>query len=167
MSAFPAPSIRSLGSLIGKIKWLLDAEFLRLLREAGVGVTPEQWSLMVAVHAGPEPTQTELARRVFKDKTNVTRLLDALERDGLVERVVHPADRRASLVRLTDSGCRITEVVFPVAHRLNAEALEALDEDERERLIDLLDKLKSGLAARRTTMTRAGRHDKSSFSRIF
>ena len=35
---------------------------------------------------------------------NVTGLIDALEHDGLVERLPHPSDRRATLVRLTVAG---------------------------------------------------------------
>lgn len=47
---------------------------------------------------------TELARRVDVSKQAMQQLLAALARDGVVETVADPKDRRAKLVRLTTSG---------------------------------------------------------------
>jgi DNA-binding MarR family transcriptional regulator len=51
-----------------------------------------------------EPTMNELARLLELDKSSVTGLVDRAERRGLVARVPLATDRRAVLVRLTDTG---------------------------------------------------------------
>ncbi|MGK5636708.1 MarR family winged helix-turn-helix transcriptional regulator [Streptomyces sp. URMC 126] len=50
------------------------------------------------------PSFGELARLLGCDKTNVTGLIDRLERRGLVRRDPDPADRRVSRAALTDEG---------------------------------------------------------------
>jgi len=48
----------------------------------------------------------ELANAVVLTRSGVTRLVDGLERDGLVTRVSCPSDKRGTLVALTDEGMR-------------------------------------------------------------
>lgn len=139
------PPVRSLGSLLSKVKWLVDARLTRKLRDAGLSVTPEQWSVLVAVHAAPGPTQAEIAARVFKDKTNVARILDLLDRRGWIERRDDERDRRAYRVHLTREGQAVTRAIIPIAHALNAEATACLDARERDLLLDLLEKVKEHL----------------------
>ncbi len=55
------------------------------------------------VHAGPS-TQRALAEALRSSPRNITGLVDGLEHDGFVSRSPHPADRRSTLVTLTDKG---------------------------------------------------------------
>ncbi|MFE7861367.1 MarR family winged helix-turn-helix transcriptional regulator, partial [Streptomyces sp. NPDC057403] len=64
----------------------------------------------------------------------VTSIVDALERDGLVERLRHPQDRRAFLLRLTDEGLRCHREAEEVDRRALAEATAGLDDEDRERM---------------------------------
>jgi DNA-binding MarR family transcriptional regulator len=74
--------------------------------------------------------------------TNVTALIDGLERDGLVERRPHPSDRRATLIHArTKKDCagyreRVAEVFETT-----------LTEEERRELLCLLDKILTALPA--------------------
>ncbi|MFI9722879.1 MarR family winged helix-turn-helix transcriptional regulator [Streptomyces sp. NPDC052396] len=52
----------------------------------------------------------DLAREVGLDRSNVTRRADHLERAGLLRREPNPADRRATLLALTDEGQRVVGV---------------------------------------------------------
>src|SRR6266851_3740631 len=54
-------------------------------------------------------SQIELARRQRVEAPTVCRMVDRLVRDGLVERLPHPDDRRASRVVLTEEGRRAAE----------------------------------------------------------
>jgi DNA-binding MarR family transcriptional regulator len=58
------------------------------------------WSLM----RQPGATQRELSQTLRCTPRNVTDLVDALEKSGLVARGPHPTDRRATLVKLTRRG---------------------------------------------------------------
>lgn len=150
------PSVRSLGSLLSKVKWLVDARFIGMLDSAGIDITPEQWSVLIALHAHPGASQTELARRAFKDKSNVGRILDLLHRRGWVERAQHPGDRRTRRISLTVEGEAVTRAVFPIVSALNEQATAGLDPAEASLLLDLLERIKRDLEAR-TGGTNTGR----------
>lgn len=139
------PSVRSLGSSITKIKWLVDAHLNLLLSSAGLTFTPEQWSVLIALYTAPGISQTELAARTFKEKSNVGRILDLLQSRGWTERTGHPTDRRAYQVRLTSSGKAVTRAAFPIVTSLNERALSGLSTEERRTLLDLLDRVKTNL----------------------
>jgi DNA-binding MarR family transcriptional regulator len=71
---------------------------------------------------------------------DVTRLIDRLDRLGLVRRDRSPHDGRAVLVSLTDEGAALLEVLDPHVHRAHRAQLGHLDEDELDTLNRLLTK---------------------------
>lgn len=85
---------------------------------------------------------SELSQRMMVSGGNVTGITDNLERDGLVERVAIPEDRRARKVRLTEKG----HVVFHEMAKTHAtwidSLLSGLTAQEQQQLYALLGKLK-------------------------
>ncbi|MFJ6123297.1 MarR family winged helix-turn-helix transcriptional regulator [Streptomyces sp. NPDC054775] len=71
-----------------------------------------------------------------------TSIVDGLERDGLVERVRHPHDRRAFLLRVTDKGLRRHHEAEEVDRLALAEATAGLDANDRARLRALLARIR-------------------------
>ncbi|MHB9863843.1 MarR family winged helix-turn-helix transcriptional regulator [Streptomyces sp. YIM S03343] len=72
-----------------------------------------------------------------------TSIVDSLERDGLVERVRHPDDRRAFLLRLTDKGVQCHREAEEVDRVALAEATGGLDAEERQQLRELLGRIRA------------------------
>jgi len=60
----------------------------------------------------------DLAHSVVLSPGRVTRLVDSLEREGLVARAPDPASRRASVARLTDAGCEALRAAAVTHHAL-------------------------------------------------
>lgn len=109
---------------------------LRRLRaeDDELGISPPRLSaLSVVVFAGPLPIG-ELATAEGVAPPTMTRLVDGLERDGLVRREADPADRRGVLVRATAKGSRVLttgrrrrlQVLAGELRRLSASELAAL-----------------------------------------
>lgn len=71
-------------------------------------------------------------------RPNVTKLVDGLERGGLVERLPHPSDRRMVQAHVTRQGLRVAEEALPGRGEVMRELWDALDDDELERLVALL-----------------------------
>lgn len=88
-----------------------------------------------------ELTPTELARLRMMTSGGMTAALDRLERKGLIERVPNPADRRGSLVRLTETGRDIVDAAMTRHVAVEQQLLSGLDDDEQAQLIALLRKL--------------------------
>ncbi|WP_067676173.1 MarR family winged helix-turn-helix transcriptional regulator [Nocardia miyunensis] len=68
-----------------------------------LGLTMQQAELLCQLRGHP-PSFGELASALGCDKTNVTGLVDRLERRGLLARRTDPADRRVTRVVITDQG---------------------------------------------------------------
>src|SRR3954451_6602701 len=69
------------------------------------GTTLPRFDLMAQLERHPEGLKmNELSRMLMVTGGNVTTIVDQLEKEGLVERLAEPADRRASRIRLTRPG---------------------------------------------------------------
>ncbi len=84
---------------------------------------------------------TELADRVLLSRSGLTRLVDRLVRDGLVQRQACPEDARGMLAVLTPAGLERLERAWPTHLRGVAAHLERLSPEEVETLAALLVKL--------------------------
>lgn len=114
---------------------------LRDLRLTGAQLN----TLLVLREAGPAGLPlTEIGQRLVVTKSNVTGLIDRLEREGLVERDNHP-DRRVTLAKLTPRGNALLEAALPRRRQILAELLGGLTAEEKGQLIGLLTKLRRGL----------------------
>ena len=135
----------------------LDA-FIKLLRASywvssragahrqAAGLTEAQFGVLEALHHKGPLFQVEIAEKMLSSPSNLTLVLDNLERDGLVTRTRDATDRRRRSVGLTPEGRRRIEAVFP-AHAAHITSLmSALTESEQRELASLCRKL--GLSAR-------------------
>jgi DNA-binding MarR family transcriptional regulator len=111
---------------------------------APLGITEGEYGILAPLRRAGEPfelTPTELARQRMMTSGGMTAAIDRLERKGLVARSPNPADRRGSLVRLTDEGRRVIDEAMArhvdVEHRLVA-VLSPADRDHLSALLRTL-----------------------------
>lgn len=87
---------------------------------------------------------SELADEGGVTRATVTGLLDGLEKDGLVERIKHPDDRRMLRVHLTEKGRQLVVATLPAHFGRMAALLGELNEQELQQLMGLMDKVGPG-----------------------
>lgn len=130
------------------IKLLRAAHWVSLQagkRREAEGLTESQFGVLEALyHLGPR-MQTEIADKMLSSPSNLTLVIDNLERDGLVERRRSLEDRRCQMVHLTARGRRLIGRIFPDHVEGIVELMGALTAGEQETLGRLCRKL--GLAA--------------------
>ena len=85
----------------------------------------------------------ELSRMLMVTGGNVTAIVDQLEKEGQVERLDEPADRRAFRIRLTKSGEKGFAEMARAHEQWVVELLGGLSRREQEDLLKLLAKVKS------------------------
>jgi DNA-binding MarR family transcriptional regulator len=122
----------------------------RFLSERGFRLTGPRYSLMRLLYLTPEKAlpQGEIARALNVTSANVTQLIDGLEREGLVERLINAPDRRVTFARLTAAGeSRCAEMV-PAMVQLMESTLEAFSAEEKAQLVTLLQKFRSDVRRR-------------------
>ena len=106
-------------------------------RLALIGLTEATWVPLIHLSELDRGLpQKELAARVGTDASSLVRVLDILERDGLIERRRDSGDGRARLVHLTESGTAEVARISADLARIEAELLADLSDDTlREMLV--------------------------------
>lgn len=113
---------------------------------AGFKLQPSQFGILETLyHLGPMQ-QHELAAKLLQTPGNVTRILDKLEQEGLVERRSEPGDRRCHRIALTKQGEQRIAGIFPDFVAALQELFKGLTADEQKQLNDLLRKTGKSLA---------------------
>lgn len=108
---------------------------------AEFGITPSQLGVLEALsHLGPM-SHCALAAKLLVSASNLTTVIDNLERDGLVRRERDPNDRRVSITSLTPAGEARLASFFPQHVRRLVSAMSALDPEEQVELGRLCRKL--------------------------
>lgn len=105
-------------------------EVLRQFRLKGRDLGTAQWEVLTRLWQRNGTSQTALARGAGRDKAGMTRLLDRMERDGLVERRADPDDRRVSRVFLTPDGRSLHCDLLPIVSQVIEKALRGMDEKD-------------------------------------
>ena len=106
----------------------------RCFKENGEEITVEQWGIIRHLWEEEGLSQREIGEKASKDKPNITRMLDALEKKRLIFRQPDPRDRRKFCVYLTKEGKQIHERLFPLAKGLRQRVLQNLAPPEMDLL---------------------------------
>jgi len=132
----PARPMAAVTSIM-RAQQVLMARLNDLLRPLGL-TFPRYEALMLLsfTRTGALPLG-KIGERLQVHRTSVTNIVDKLEADGLVRRVPHTEDRRATLAEITDAG-RETARRATAALNDAAFGIDALDDDEQEAVTALL-----------------------------
>jgi DNA-binding MarR family transcriptional regulator len=79
-------------------------------------LTPAKMNvLMVIKHQGGKEglMQKEIGKRLLVTASNMTRMLDKLEREKLIERVAQAGDKRVNIIRISPRGSKLLDDVWP------------------------------------------------------
>lgn len=104
-------------------------------------LTPTQFGVLEALHHLGPLMPSQLAQKHLKSPNNITSVLDALEKQGLVRRERNKEDRRALWIHLTDTGREKIERAFPPHLAELVRLASALSPEEQVTLAALLRKL--------------------------
>ena len=118
----------------------LERPFRELFKS--FGMSPTRFNVLRILVRGPRAGLTcgEIGARLVHRVPDVTRLLDRMERDGLVERCRAEDDRRVVRNRITAAGRRACRAVYAPLARVHEEVLAHLSVKEQEQLDGLLRK---------------------------
>jgi DNA-binding MarR family transcriptional regulator len=104
------------------------------------GTTLPKFDVMAALDRRPSGmTMTELSRFLMVSNGNVTGIVDRLVAEGMVVRLAHEQDRRATFVRLTRRGGQAFQVMARAHEAWVSEILAGFGRQDSETLIGLLD----------------------------
>ncbi len=117
----------------------IDKEISAYLRPYNLSLAKFN-ALMVIQHIGKEKglSQIEIGRRLIVTASNMTRLLDKLVKEGLVERLSRKGDRRVNIIKITKKGTEILDKAWPGYHKKILELANLLEKDELKETAKLI-----------------------------
>ena len=120
----------------------------QLLRDQGFALG--QLPVLMALKDGRPRSQAELARLAQVEQPSMAQLLNRMERDGLVERLPDPNDRRNKHMKLTQAGYEALAGMFAISDKLRGVLLKDIPNadivDTDNFLAQLLERIEGGLA---------------------
>ena len=110
-----------------------------------LGLYPGQELLLLQLAEGERRSQQELVDALGIDHSTVTKMLQRLERAGVVARQQSANDRRVVLVHLTEEGCVQRRAVEEMWARMEAATSGGLSEEQHAQLLELLHRVEGYL----------------------
>lgn len=113
------------------------------------GLLQGRWWVLILLMREESKTSTPsiLADKVGVTRATMTGLIDGLEQSGLVVRVFAKDDRRSVLIGLTEAGQAKLDVVMPDYYRRLRQCMQALNEEKRAQLQQILSLINSGISS--------------------
>jgi len=102
---------------------------------------PRMEAMSTIAHSPQLSAQVEIAKRIGIEGPTLTRMLDMLEADKLVERLPDPSDRRANRIRLTKKGEEVLAEINAVADELRTQLLARFDPEGIDKANDFIAQL--------------------------
>jgi DNA-binding MarR family transcriptional regulator len=106
---------------------------------------PREFAVLRAVGVLDGRTQQALADELQIPRSRMVSIVDELEGRGLVERRPNPADRRVRELHLTGEGRMVLDRAFAEAIAYEQQVTSPLAPEEREQLLDFLERITGGL----------------------
>jgi DNA-binding MarR family transcriptional regulator len=105
------------------------------------GLSIPEWRVIAVLGRFPGLSAVEVAERTLMDKVAVSRAVSKLLKSGRIDRQFADADRRRSILNLTEAGRQVLDEIAPLALKFEEDLLHGLSEDEIHTLNVLTERL--------------------------
>ena len=111
--------------------------------EKRFGVSIPEWRVIAILGRFPGLSAVEVADRTLMDKVAVSRAVTKLIKNGRIDRQFADADRRRSILNLSEEGRKVHNEIAPLALQFERELLQDISEEDYETYNSILDRLLS------------------------
>jgi DNA-binding MarR family transcriptional regulator len=132
--------------ITGKASTAIARRLQKNFKLAGIDITIEQWSVLYHLWKEDGLSQQQLCDATFRDKPSITRLVDNLEKLGLVKRTASKTDRRINKICITPEAQNLQVLSMEVANQTLNEALEGVSNGQVEIAKEVLQMVYDNLA---------------------
>jgi DNA-binding MarR family transcriptional regulator len=121
----------------------LRKEFLK----HGYDITIDNFAILFRLWQQDNLTQQQLCDLTCKNKSNLTRILDTMEKKNMLRRNPNPADRRSFTISLTEYSYSLQMPVIKIALEYSNKFFSRIDEADFENLKNIFAKFNNALGA--------------------
>ena len=135
----------NMGMLINSAQRAMTKRFVQNATESGLDISLDQWIVLGPIWQLESASQKELGEICLKDKTNITRIIDALEEKNLVVRIEDQIDHRIKRVVLTNAGKQLFFDVLPIMEKTREEVRKDIPDQDIDTFKIVLSKILENL----------------------
>lgn len=106
------------------------------------GLTLGQFAVLEILYSKGDLTICEIINGILTTSGNVTVVIKNLKRDGFINQIPNPEDKRSSLISITDKGIELLNKILPYHFKNIEDSFSGLSDEEKKELIRLLKKIK-------------------------
>ena len=128
LNVFPLDN--SQGYIIHRLDVQMSLGLQHAFQAKGFNITPEQWGVLNRLWEKEGIHQSALAERAAKDRHNITRILNLLEKNGFIFRTPDGEDKRRLNVYLTEEGKALKQKLIPIVIGFLQKCFEGLTQEE-------------------------------------
>jgi len=109
--------------------------------EKRFGVSIPEWRVIAVLGRYPGLSAVEVADRTLMDKVAVSRAVTKLIKNGRIDREFADADRRRSILNLSEEGMKVHNEIAPIALEFEQQLVQNISEDDYEKFNSILEQL--------------------------
>lgn len=119
---------------------------MKMLKDVGVtDITHEQFGILFILTKEDGLYQRQIAFLLSKDRPNITRMLDILEKKEFINREKHPDNRRISKVYITETGRKLVERLTPCKEKFREKIEKNIPKEDLEICLSVLKKIRDNI----------------------
>ena len=131
--------------LVNSAHRAMTKRFVQNAMDSGLDISLDQWMVLGPLWQLESASQKELGEMCLKDKTTITRIIDALEQKNLVVRIEDQIDHRIKRVVLTNAGKQLFFDVLPIMEKTREEVRENIPDKDIDTFKSVLSKILENL----------------------
>ncbi|WP_195336633.1 MarR family winged helix-turn-helix transcriptional regulator [Paraclostridium bifermentans] len=136
---------KGLAFLINATDKIIINNFVRKLKNNGINITFEQFTILTMLWDNENLCQYNLAQLTNRDQASTSRLINTLIKNELIIRQCCPSDKRINRIKLTEKGELLKEHVESIARECFEEAVNGISKEEIEEGMKFLTKISENL----------------------
>ena len=109
--------------------------------EKRFGISIPEWRVIAVLGRYPGLSAVEVADRTLMDKVAVSRAVTKLIKTGRIDREFADADRRRSILNLSEEGKKVHNEIAPLALEFEQQLVQNISEDDYEKFNSVLEQL--------------------------
>lgn len=124
---------------------------LNMFKEKGYDITPEQFVILSFLEDNSNLHQMQLCELLYKDRSNMARLIGVLEKKGLVKKLPSIDKRLVNKIQITEKGKKLKEIITPDIMNSRKNFLNKIPVEDLNCCIDVLLKIQHNLKTKKMT----------------
>ena len=135
------PLRKRVGAMLVSTGVLSRGLALQTFAEKGFEITSEQYLILSLLVEHGELYQRQISELTYKDRPNVSRIINILEEKELVKRVNDSNGRKMYKIVVTEKGRKLREIIHPVIVDIRKTITEGISKEELEGFLQILEKM--------------------------